>query len=258
MPKHTPTQFYNIAEKNGMKLRSGKTINCMKSTDLGKDSTDLATIFQKCNTAAAIANSRHGNGPSDITGPDWIYIYFNEDFGKLIDQFVGGRFSTQCTRLYAIERHINKWCKVINRCSSHDLKAMASLKIEQAITQLDLMKENGCERLCGCSDPEREADEKLIMRFYREEERGPGYLVSDQDGFINWVTTPEISSEDFERAFYAEQFMWRHDLQNLRDKLDSHRSYFNRVPHRTYQEAYFALASCKINEDCAKNILSYL
>ena len=258
MPKHTPTQYYNIPDKDGMKLRSGTTINCAKTTELSKDSYNLIMISDKCTTAFNIAHSNHGNGTSDILGPEWI-SFFTEDFGKLIDNLVGGRFSIACTRLYATERYIAKWRNTINRYHSHDLKAVMCLKIEQAINQLDDMKKSRHEHMCGCSDLERKKDEETIMRFYHQERRTPGRVViNDHDGLLTWVTTPEISPEEFEREFYINQFMWRHDLRTLKDRFEAHLAYFRRVPHKTYQEAYFALASRKINQDCAKNILSYL
>lgn len=260
MPKHTPTQFYKIAEKDGMKLRSGKYINCTKTTELSKDTFNLIMISEKSHTAFSIAHSRHGNGSVDIRGPGWI-SFFTSCFGKLVDEMVGGRFSPNCTRLYATERFISKWRNTINRYHSHDLKAVMCRKTEESIVLLgNMMQRRGQVRMCGCSDLERDDREDLIMMFYQAE--GPGHLIinQDEDGipFPTWVLTPEVSREQFEREFYTDQFEWRHDLQALKDRFEAHLSYFKRVPHKTYQEAYFALASRKINMDCAKNILSFL
>lgn len=214
-------------------LHSGKTINYIKTTEFAKDCDDLVTIFNKCDMAVDIAHSSHGNGKSDVIGPDWIYLYCTEDFGILLDNVIGGLFSTQCTRLYALERHIGKWRNIINQYGEPELKTVTSLKIDQAIKKLDQLKENGCDTLCGCSDPQREENENLTIKFYHEDGKRPGYITSDKDGFNIWVPTPHITPEEFESEFYLRQLIWRHDLQNLRDRFEAHRTYFKHAHHIT-------------------------
>lgn len=260
MSKNTPRQYYNIANEHGMKLRSGKLINCFETTQLGKGHADFITIIRECNKAFEMAYSWHGNGRWDIISPNWI-LSRHESFRKVLDKVVGGYLSIQCTKLYALENFIQKNRTTINRYNEPGRKThfrdLVCNMIKETIKKLHDMKEEGQERLCGCCNIERAEDEELmILNCFGG--FGPGYFTRDQNGFRQWVSTPEISIEEFQRNLEFEKLQWRHDLLLLADRFEDHLAYFQRVPHHSYQEAYFALSSSKINQDCAKNILSFL
>ena len=259
MPKHTPTQFYNTLKNDGMKLRSGKTINYQGTTSLAKATQDLQRIVRECNANDIAYSYRNRNdGSCDVDGPEWITPYYNwGGFTELIDNLVGERLSTQCTRLYATERFVASWRKVINQCTCPELQLVTMTQVQNAILVLDQLRDSGCARWCGCSNLHRKEDEEYIMKEYRRDPSRIGYISRDRWGRTSWVATPEVCAEQFEGKFYAEQKTWRHDLQELRNKFQSHLDYFKRVPQRDHQEVYFTLASCKIGETCAKKILAF-
>lgn len=263
MSKNTPRQYYNIANENGMKLRSGKIINCIKTSQLGKEASELLTIYRKCDDAFERAYSRHGNGEWDIIGNDWIFFYCDENFQKLIDRVVGGYFSTQCTKLYALDNFLQRNRTTVNRYHETNkiktiLRDIICKKIKDSIKTLHDMRDEGQERLCGCCDLVRAEDEQLMISNCFDEGLGPGYFVRDEHGYRQWISTPEISIEEFKRNLEFEKLRWRHDLQRLAQRFEDHLAYFKRVPHHNYRQAYLALSYSKINEDCAKNILSFL
>ena len=262
MSKNTPRQYYNIANEHGMKLRSGKIINCMKTSQLGKDTVDLLTIYRKCDEATERA---HGAWADIISDDYWVRFcaHGDEKFQKLLDKVVGGHFSTQCTRLYAFENYLRRNRTTINQYNEQNklktlLRDVMCEKIKESIKKLDDMRVGGHERLCGCSDRERAEDEELTIEKCFDEGLGPGYFTRVQYGYRQWVSTPELSIEEFQQNLDFEKLRWRHDLHRLRQRFQNHLAYFQRVPHHSYREAYLALSSRKINEDCAKNIISFL
>lgn len=282
MPKYTPTQFYNIANENGMKLRSGKLINCMKTSQLGKETVDLLTIYGKCDEASTLARGAWANIINDAY---WVSFcaHGDEKFQKLLDKVVGGHFSTQCTRLYAFENYLRRNRTTINRYNEKNkikglLRDVMCQKIKESIKKLDDMRVGGHERLCGCSDRQRAEEEELMIQMCFDLELGPGHFARNQNGARQWVSdapwvtiqefqrnlarqwvsTPDVSIEEFRRNIDFEKLRWRHDLQRLRNRFENHLAYFQRVPHHSYREAFLALASCKINEDTARNVLSFL
>lgn len=249
MSKLAPTPFYNIEANDGMKLRSGRHINHVGTTSLGKDSINLMKVFRVCNDIY--------DNEGYITGNNWdTDIYYDTEFIKTIHKMAGGKFSTQCTKLYALNRYIRKWRKTINKDIKHDFKNMICKKTQEAINELKKWRANGHERLCGCSDGLRSYDEEVSWGYYESE--GPGYLHEDDQQVPTWVQTPEISHEEFEHNFEIEQLSWRHDLVELLNDFEDHLAYFKRVPHHDLQKTYFELSSKIVPSACAINIISFL
>ena len=250
MSKNIPTQFYKIAGNDGMKLRSGKRINCLSATTFGKDAFNLMDIFRTCDDIF----EEYG----EINGNNWYEVFrdhYNPEIAPIIERMAGGRFSTTCTRLFALEHFISKWGKIINGSFSVNYRNAMCKKIKESIKLLREKKHAGHERLCGCSDGYRAYDEQVAWDYYLHS--GPGYLLDDEQAIPLWVSTPDVTHDEFEQQFRIEQMSWRHDLGALLERFEAHDRYFKRVPHRENQKTFFAL-STKTPSACASLIISFL
>jgi len=248
MPKHTPTQFYTGA-KDGMKLRSGRTINYLGTTDFGKDALNLLRVFRKCNDVI----DEEGN----ISGNNWHeLLQWDYEFVPTMERMAGGLFSPHCTKLLTLERHISKWRTFINKTYEVDYRNSIYEKIKEAIKTIARMRNSGHPRYCSCSDGTHAYNDDISSYYYQE--YGPGFLQENEEGIMDWVATPDVDREEFERQMVNEQQSWRHDLQSLYKRFVSHREYFDRVPHKIHQEVFFALSSKSTPSACAKHILSFL
>lgn len=251
MPKHTPRQFYNTKNTSGMLLRSGKTINCIRTTELGKDYEDLIRIFNMCKHAL----DRCGESTS-ITH-QWIKFYpeemgWNREHAFLNKMNKGMQYSVGCTINFTLNNFLKKWRKTVNEVSDIGIRASLMENLENSIAELD-------DRLtwpywpdyCACHDPHTQVTQEAHMDHFRA--FGPGYL---EDGL--WRFTPSVTSAEFEAQWHENKKTWSHSLPELKDSLTNHLKYFKRIPHRNYQSAYFAISSNKVPQPCSLNIISFL
>jgi len=250
MPKHTPTQFYFVNTNDGMKLRSGKRINCFATSQFGKEIEEFLEVNHYFDIAEIERQS--------FTGSDW-YEFLATDTGMTIDRvkrIAGGLFSPKCARIIALERFVAKWRLFINKEFTLSFRDTICNKLKEGIRHLHLMEKNGIGQFCGCGDRTRAYEDDITWDYYMG--LGPGFLQENEEGVVDWVLTPEVSHEEFEERYYETAEIWRHDLLDLRDRFETHLAYFNRGPHKFHQDVFFALSSKSTPSACAKHILSFL
>jgi hypothetical protein len=255
MPKHTPTQFYFVNTNDGMKLRSGKRINCFSTTEFGREAEELLELT----SLSEIAEEDN----SSFVGSDWYEFLHNERsiYGTpitidTVKRVAGGLFSPKCTRIIAFERFVAKWRSFINTEFTVRFRDTVCKKLEEGIKTLHSIEKNGYEQFCGCGDRTRAYEDDITWDYYMG--LGPGFLQENEEGVLDWVLTPEVSHEEFEERYYETAEVWRHDRLDLRERLETHLAYFNRVPHKFHQDVFFALSSKSTPSACAKHILSFL
>ena len=264
-------QFY-CKHNDGMKLRSGKIINYLGTTEFSKDTVALLKIFdgKPCS--------------SDTKLPKFFRDIVNKGHG------------IHCTKIFAFIEYLNLYRGFINNLVQEDGShlALRAIVIEKLKTFIDVFEnklkplnseeirygdcpghsyngEHLCYKtMCGCTNFARHLDDQFILLNYSIE--GPGYLdeITDQDpeglwGFTTevWVRDETISVEEMEEQLYDQVTSWRHDLRDVISELKRHLGYFQRVPHKIHQDAFFLLSSRNqfssyIPQDCAKHIISFL
>ena len=118
--------------------------------------------------------------------------------------------------------------------------------------------------MCGCKDFKRHCIEQFILLSYLK--KGPGRFHTSEfhDRYVLfWTPDETIHNEGFKENLDIHVTSWRHDLNDIVAELKRHLSYFQRVPHKIHQDAYFLLSSRNqfssyIPQDCAKPIISLL
>lgn len=255
MPKHTPTPFYSVTKKNGMKLRSGTTINYSKTAPFWQDYSDWLAVIALCSDA----EKRYHNTPE--ASSCWIHNYKRVPKWikalKFIKKTLGKYYGTRCTLHLITNKFLKKWRKTVNE----DVPIQVKTNITDKLTEYcdELYARNGWEGWpshCGCFNIRQQIHEEDTWEHYKV--FGPGYLDRTLPHGQVWTFTPSVDPEEFEAQWYERRKVWAHMLPELEDQLWGHLNYLNRIPHKSYQEAFFALTSSKINMDCAHNILSYL
>lgn len=233
-----------------MQLRSGKKINCFASSQFGREADDLLKFTDLCEIAL--------DTTPFLAGCDWYEFLKGDPYLKVgtVRKVAGGLFSPACGRVIAFDRFISKWMLFINKEFTLGFREVICEKLEEAIDNLHSMEKKGHERFCGCGDNSHVFDDEILWDYYTE--LGPGFLQENDEGMLDWILTPEVSNEEFEDMYHINRNSWRHDLLALRERLESHLAYFNRVPHEIHQEIFFALSCKSTPSACAKHILSFL
>ena len=268
-------QFY-CKHNDGMKLRSGKIINYLGTTEFSKDTVALLKIFdgKPCS--------------SDTKQP------------KIFRDIVNKGHGTHCTKILAFIEYLNLYRGIINNLvqDGGSTLALRDTTIEKLKTFIDVfenklnplnseeIRHGDCpghsynseylcyKTMCGCTNITRHLYDQSILFNYSI--KGPGYLeeITEQDpvGLFGeeltfttevWIRDETISVEVMEENLHDEVTSWRHDLRDIIGDLKRHLSYFQRVPHKIHQDAFFLLSSRNqfssyIPQDCAKHIISFL
>lgn len=227
----------------------------LKTAEFYEDHLKVADILSLCDRARR-----------DRLGREWdARQFYTPSTERLTEEMVGGFYSIDCTMLIALERFIAKWRVAIN--TSHVLVPIDTAavlyrdtmceKIRECIKKLQSAQRNpDYERFCCCGGSMDEVMKSQVSwDFYQE--YGPGIIQDDEEGY-SWIETPDVTTAEFEQRHTDERMNWQHDLQMLFERFENHLAYFTRVPHKDYQEAYFALSSKKTPSACAKHILSFV
>jgi hypothetical protein len=248
MSSITPTQFYQVPANQAMTLRSGKKINYSGSTTFYKECDKLIALYRKF--------EMFGIRDFDFQDIDG-YLEFIQNYGGILSN--GQKFhSIPCLRLIMFNNFLKKWRPVLNEFHIVSLKDILIHKAKIGLQALLRRKQNE-ELICGCTDRQRERQdretwEETWSHYYMF---GPGHWELQPDLNTYWISTPDISPEEFERRMAENHHEWKHDLEPLIADYEDHIQYLERIPHKVYQNLYFKLSSI-ISQDCAKNILSFL
>ena len=259
MPKIVPRQFYNTSEIKGMKLRSGKTINCIKTTEFGRDYSDLLGVFNLCSQVTKQF------GENTTSTNQWVQFYssldltvlrsdWTREFAFLLKMNGPVHYSVGCTIKFTINNFLMKWRKTVNSVEDMHIKWLLMEKLEQCVAEIeDRLTWAYWPDYCACHEPYTQVKEETIRDHFLS--FGPGYLADRQ-----WHFTPEVSREEFEARWQERKKTWTHSLPQLKDLLKDHLGYFKRVPHRFHQEVYYSFSSSskRIPDPCSLNIISFV
>lgn len=231
---------YYCNERNGMQLRSGTTINCLKTSNL------YANFM-------LIAENDH-------------YMYAN--------------YSKTCADAYCITEFLNMHREHIKTDPGLvEFYYMTKHAIDTVMSMIESkMTEEGIY-MCGCDNPELVKEEDDERQAYMENGPGefltlmtPEYHldfnadrtvedmeISEEEGEIKYDWDTEVAKAtttngngyetvcwiphdtthaEFEDAMNRRHYSWRHNLQDVYDELRAHRRYFA-GPHASEQDTVF-------------------
>jgi hypothetical protein len=258
MPRITPTQFYTT---EGMTLRSGKKINYIGTTAFQKESLLVIKIIETYNRIERYEFCDCFYGQESPMCLCLLNYLSPTKIPKYLSDIIEQRHCPACAKLIVYNAYLFKWRNIINKYHAVSLRDITLRKITESIKILEKKEASGHEYLCGCTDTGRRSRE--AVEWFNYEQFGPGAHVEvddndDEEGFrLEWIPNEDITPEEYVENVIREQLTWRHNLAELLDDFDSHKRYFDTVPHVLHQATYFKIAS-KIPQDCAMLILSYL
>jgi hypothetical protein len=237
MTTYNHTQYY-CNDSNGMKLRSGTTINCLKTTNL------YANFM-------LMAEKEH-------------FVYYN--------------YSSVCADAYCLAEFLNLHRRRIKKEPGLvEFYYTTRNAIQDIMTILDFKIRSGIV-MCGCDNPEllkKEDEERQAfmengpgefitivtpeyhydIREYSEDELCSWSVENDwkpvrsfdddadrhkvNGGYetVCWIPH-DTTHEEFECAMNKKHYSWRHNLQDVYDELRAHQLYFAE-PHATEQDTIF-------------------
>lgn len=263
-----PTQFYTD-DSLGMTLRSGMKINCITSTKYWHYNMYLFQIITYIN----MLDEEEWSDFEEQGGSEtWRSILIKNcpDAWILFKDVLIHKYSIDCTRVSIINYYVEKWMKTINSVGDDKWKRTMIKALKDCLLIVNKVIEDrenkGLNTLCGCTNKKRSdlEDEEWI----RSVNEGPGYY---EDGLeliapFTWVPTSTVrfwnpmthlTIEDYKNIVTENQAEWRHDLVDMRESILKKLHYFETVPHKIHQYAFFLISS-RLPMECSKKVMSFL
>ena len=254
---------YYYAKENGMKLRSGKNINCINTTRFYTDTEYFVKLMSKktIKKIPKIFNNimREGfNDGSDCMKALTFIKYLNLYRSKI--NIISYKYDNPLTFRDSIVEKLKSMIDIFENKSK-------PLEVPREGDSPEHSFRSGYlthKTMCGCKDFKRHCIEQFILLSYLK--KGPGRFHTSEfhDRYVLfWTPDETLHNEGFKENLDIYVTSWRHDLTDIVSELKRHLSYFQRVPHKIHQDAYFLLSSRNqfssyIPQDCAKHIISFL
>lgn len=251
-----------------MTLRSGVKINCITSSTYWQYNMYLFQIITYIN----MLDEEEWSDIEDEVEDGWRCVLAKScpEGWKLFKDVLVNKYGMDCTRIGIITYYVDKWMKMINSVGDDKWKYTMIKALKDCLDIVNKLIEDrekeGLNTLCGCSNKKRcelEDDE-----WKRSVEEGPGYY---EDGLeliapFTWVPTssvrfwnpmPHLSLEGYKSITIENQIEWRHDLVEMRENILSKLHYFQTVPHKVHQAAFFLISSI-LPVECSKRVMTFL